>query len=190
MTTRIKITNEGPENAGVWYYDRDRKFKEHADHLKPGESIEMDVWDGHLPLVLPLGHVQDGHHNTSCSFYSVPPAQIEQARDALALAIPPLRHDSVAQKLHAAIAALDSILAAPDAQVAPAGFKLEGWRIRRLDSKPFSGIEFIAPNGYSTAAYSHARNPENILFMLGDALLEAAPAPSTAQAAQTGGQAK
>lgn len=75
MTTRIKITNEGPENAKVWYYDQARVFKEHKDCLAPGQSIEIDIWDGHLPVVLPWPHelsagvIQDGG-----KLYSVPPA--------------------------------------------------------------------------------------------------------------------
>ena len=74
MTTRIKITNQGPENAAVWYYDEKRAFKQHADHLKAGESIEIDIWNGHLPLLIPIGYVSERNHNTNLQFYSVPPA--------------------------------------------------------------------------------------------------------------------
>ena len=55
MTTVVKITNEGPEHAMVWAYTEQRQFKPHADLLKPGESISVNVWDGHLPVVLPAG---------------------------------------------------------------------------------------------------------------------------------------
>lgn len=72
MTTRVKITNEGPENAGVWYYDQDRKFKSHKDVLKVGESISIDIWNGHLPVLLPLGHAKE--ITDSNKFYAVPPA--------------------------------------------------------------------------------------------------------------------
>ena len=71
MTTRIKITNEGPENAGVWYYDEQRQFKQHKDVLKPGESIEIHIWNGHLPVVLPLGNATN---NGPAKTYAVPPA--------------------------------------------------------------------------------------------------------------------
>ena len=74
MTTRIKIINEGPENAAIWYYDQNRIFKEHKDHLIPGQSLEIYIWDGHLPVVLPLGHVPKPLMNNSGKFFSVPPA--------------------------------------------------------------------------------------------------------------------
>jgi hypothetical protein len=46
-----------------------------------------------------------------------------------------------------------------------------GWRITRTDRKPFRRIEVRAPNGYAAEVDSTARNPENILYMLADALL-------------------
>jgi len=72
MTTRIKITNEGPENAAVWYYGQDRVFAEHKDVVLVGQSIEIDVWDGHLPVLLPIGAAKTA--SNSGRFYSVPPA--------------------------------------------------------------------------------------------------------------------
>lgn len=74
MTTRIIITNVGPENAAVWYYNTDRTFEQHKDHLTPGQSIEIDVWDGHLPVVLAMGHVRKENMDSTGKFYSVPPA--------------------------------------------------------------------------------------------------------------------
>ena len=74
MTTRIKITNEGPENASIWYYDQERKFKEHKDHLAPGQSIEINIWDGNLPILLPMGRSSAEVMNTSGRFFRVPPA--------------------------------------------------------------------------------------------------------------------
>ena len=74
MTTRLLITNHGPENAAVWYYNQDRTFQERKDHLKPGQSIEIDIWDGCLPVFLPMGHVPKELMGTSGKFYSVPPA--------------------------------------------------------------------------------------------------------------------
>jgi hypothetical protein len=55
MTTRIKIINVGPESAVIWYYNAARHFEPHKDLLKVGDSKEIDVWDGHLPVVLPAG---------------------------------------------------------------------------------------------------------------------------------------
>lgn len=68
MTTRIRITNEGPENAKVAYYGEDRQFKEQTDILQPGESIEMNVWDGHIPVVTADLKLKGN------KFYAVPPA--------------------------------------------------------------------------------------------------------------------
>lgn len=73
MTTRIKITNVGPENAWVWYYNEERHFKPHKDVLLVGQSIELDVWDGHLPVVLPLRGVERDTEGAA-RFFRVPPA--------------------------------------------------------------------------------------------------------------------
>ena len=51
----------------------------------------------------------------------------------------------------------------------------EGWKIVRADSKPFKRIEIVAPNGYSTVVDSLSRNPENILYMLAETMINAAP---------------
>lgn len=53
MTITVKITNEGPHDACVMYYDEARQFKPHADTLAPGRSIVVNVWDGNLPVLLP-----------------------------------------------------------------------------------------------------------------------------------------
>lgn len=62
-----------------------------------------------------------------------------------------------------------------DAGAAPqAAFQsLRGWKIERTDSKPFKRITITAPNGHAAVVDSLARNPENILYMLADALLAA-----------------
>ena len=73
MTTRIKITNVGPEHAMIWYYNAARTFELHKDLLKVGDTREIEVWDGHLPVVLPARNatvVVDGE----VSLMSVPPA--------------------------------------------------------------------------------------------------------------------
>ena len=51
----------------------------------------------------------------------------------------------------------------------------QGWKIEHRDSKPFKLINITAPNGYSSTVGSHERNPMNVLYMLADALLAAAP---------------
>lgn len=51
----------------------------------------------------------------------------------------------------------------------------EGWKIERVDCKPFRSILIESPNGCGVLVYSHARNPENVLYMLAEALLSAAP---------------
>ncbi len=76
MTTRIKITNVGPENAVVWYYDADRVFKLHRDYLAVGQTIETNVWDGHLPVVLPCGNATKDDGN---KFFAVPPAHYHRS---------------------------------------------------------------------------------------------------------------
>jgi hypothetical protein len=110
-------------------------------------------------------------------------AKIEQARDALrtartyvnSAASCQLQHRSLAA-VDCSIAVLDSILAAPDAQAAPAGFKLV----------PLEPTEAML----RAAADCQDADPEDDyqsdLYFAWKAMLAAAPAPSTAQAAQTG----
>lgn len=74
MTTRINITNVGPENAAVWYYDEHRQFKAHKDVLKAGQSMEVDIWNGHLPVLFPLGRQTEVIECTR--FFRCPPATI------------------------------------------------------------------------------------------------------------------
>lgn len=62
MTVTIKITNEGPHDAGVMYYDEARKLKAHSDTLAPGQSIVVNVWDGHLPVLLPCAPATGDAH--------------------------------------------------------------------------------------------------------------------------------
>lgn len=57
MTVTVTIKNEGPHAAGIMYYDETRQFKSHTDTVQPGQSITVNVWDGHLPVVLPYGPV-------------------------------------------------------------------------------------------------------------------------------------
>jgi hypothetical protein len=73
MTTTVRITNEGPERALVSYYDEKRQFEPHRDILKAGESIVVNVWNGHIPLVQAI-HNADTVVENGAEFYSVPPA--------------------------------------------------------------------------------------------------------------------
>ena len=55
MTITVTIKNEGPTAMGVMYYNEARQFKAQTDTLAPGESLTVNVWDGHLPVLLPYG---------------------------------------------------------------------------------------------------------------------------------------
>lgn len=76
MTTRIKITNEGPESASIWAYKEDRTFHKLGRLLKVGESLEVDVWNGYLPVVMPAGptNTEEDLNGGPKRFFSVPPA--------------------------------------------------------------------------------------------------------------------
>ena len=70
MTITVTIKNEGPHAGGVMYYDEARQFKPHTDTLKPGDSITVNVWNGHLPVILPYGPPTD----EPTSLFRAPPA--------------------------------------------------------------------------------------------------------------------
>ena len=76
MTTQIRITNEGPENAAILYYNQARIFIQHKDLLKPGDFIIVSVWDGNLPVVLPMGNAEkiDSFPKSPMEFFRSPPA--------------------------------------------------------------------------------------------------------------------
>ncbi len=57
----------------------------------------------------------------------------------------------------------------------------EGWIIERSDRPPFKRITIKTPNGYSCICDSVELYPENILYMLAEALIAAAPQPSQAE---------
>jgi hypothetical protein len=69
MTITVTIKNDGPHRGAVIYYNESRQFKEQVDTLMPGDSITVNVWDGHLPVVCPW-EVRD----KAASFFAVPPA--------------------------------------------------------------------------------------------------------------------
>jgi hypothetical protein len=75
MTTRIKITNEGPEMAVVRYYGEDRNFKPEEVRLRPTESLDVTVWDGNIPVVWaePLDVIKPVG-DAELKFMTVPPA--------------------------------------------------------------------------------------------------------------------
>lgn len=74
MTTIITVKNEGPDELLIRYYDEAREIKAEKTRLAVGESIEITVWDGHLPVMWPIGHSMiegaDGW------FHSVPQAHM------------------------------------------------------------------------------------------------------------------
>jgi len=91
------------------------------------------------------------------------------------------RISSVMQRnedLRELIEEVEAALAAP--ATAPVSSLPEGWRVDAKDDL-FKTIRVVAPNGYSAITTSTSRNPENVLRMLVQDLLSAAPkAPATA----------
>ena len=72
MTTRITVKNEGPDCLLIRFYKEDRQFSEQKLILKVGESIEITVWNGNLPVMWPVGDQYKGADGNT--FYAVPPA--------------------------------------------------------------------------------------------------------------------
>lgn len=78
MTTRIEITNKGPEELGIWFYDSNgASTNDHPMRLKVGESYEFDTHDGKRAMPFALRgtfpetpRAADGEIRA----YSVPPA--------------------------------------------------------------------------------------------------------------------
>lgn len=60
-----------------------------------------------------------------------------------------------------------------------------GWTITRQDQAPFKFITIRAPNGYAARVASHDRNPENVLYMLADALLKGTDAEPASKSCMT-----
>ena len=72
MTTRITVKNEGPDCLLIRFYKEDRQFAEQKKILKVGESVEITVWNGNLPVMWPVGDSYKGADGDT--FYAVPPA--------------------------------------------------------------------------------------------------------------------
>ena len=72
MTTRITVKNEGPDCLLVRFYKEDRQFADEKIVLNVGESTDITVWDGHLPVMWPTGANSKGAVGNT--FHSVPPA--------------------------------------------------------------------------------------------------------------------
>lgn len=72
MTTRITVKNEGPDCLLVRFYKQDRQFSDEILTLKVGESQDITVWDGHLPVMWPVG--ADPKAVIGDTFFRVPPA--------------------------------------------------------------------------------------------------------------------
>lgn len=72
MTTHITVKNDGPDELLIRYYNEERQFKPQRTRLQVGESVEITVWNGHLPVIWPIGHgVVDGGDGW---MYAIPPA--------------------------------------------------------------------------------------------------------------------
>jgi hypothetical protein len=74
MTTRVTIKNEGPDELLIRFYDHDRQFINERVRLPVGESTEVMVWNGKLPVLWPIGHTAVDAADGSGWFYAVPPA--------------------------------------------------------------------------------------------------------------------
>lgn len=72
MTTRVTIKCEGPDRLLIRYYAADRSFKPDHVELAVGESVEVTVHDGNLPVMWPLGHATTVSKTNT--FFAVPPA--------------------------------------------------------------------------------------------------------------------
>lgn len=72
MTTRITVKNEGPDCLLIRYYNQERQFTETKSILKVGESVEITVWDGNVPVMWPVDDAYAGVDGNK--FYATPPA--------------------------------------------------------------------------------------------------------------------
>ena len=52
---------------------------------------------------------------------------------------------------------------------------LIGWKFEKIHKPPFHYILVTAPNGYSAHLSQYGMNPENVFYMLAEALLEPDP---------------
>lgn len=75
MTTRVTVKNEGPDLLMIRYYAEDRQFKAGHQVLAVGESCDITVWNGNLPVMWPLGHVEAATVTDEPKrLFTVPPA--------------------------------------------------------------------------------------------------------------------
>lgn len=76
MTTQITITNDGPENLLVRYYNKERQFKDAQHILTPGDSIPVTVWDDNIPVTWCIGktNVIPKPTGEPLRFFRAPPA--------------------------------------------------------------------------------------------------------------------
>lgn len=72
MTTKITVKNEGPDCLLIRFYNEDRLFSPEKHILKVGDSQEITVWDGHIPVMWPVDDNYKGADGNK--FYAVPPA--------------------------------------------------------------------------------------------------------------------
>lgn len=71
MTTIVTIKNDGPEYAELTFYNEARGFKEEKVVLSPGESHQVTVWDGHIPVITAHKHKPAIEPR---QFFAIPPA--------------------------------------------------------------------------------------------------------------------
>lgn len=71
MTTIVTIKNEGPELVELSFYNVERSFKEERVWLAPGETHQVTVWDGHIPVVTAHRHRPSTEPK---QFFAIPPA--------------------------------------------------------------------------------------------------------------------
>lgn len=45
-----------------------------------------------------------------------------------------------------------------------------GWKVRDSSQKPFKSFTVTTPQGCTAVAYSHAGNPENVLYLMLEAI--------------------
>jgi len=71
MTTIVKISNEGPDYAQVTFYNKERCFKSESIVLSPGETHQVTVHDGNIPVIVANKYKPSDKPR---QFFGIPPA--------------------------------------------------------------------------------------------------------------------
>lgn len=74
MTTVVTVTCKGPDRMRIRYYNEAREFKHEITDLEVGQSIDIPIWDDHLPVMWPLGHSINPKGNSPPKLKATPPA--------------------------------------------------------------------------------------------------------------------